>query len=274
LGRLRSEIYIARKDDLKNMEINLPLISPLSRKYYLYAGETQEKIHHRAGDVRQCLRYVCDHMVIQFVSSATKNKWKKLDLHDKIKASEEFMDISIVNKVLSAKAVGNKGAHEGEEGLYTVQDIENSLEAIKEFSLELFYSYFVKNGFGNFTNGSWVPTVFSTLPPIYRVEILNKYYQTNKSPFVIDKLSKAYLKSSMKKEGIDFLKDCLEKKEINEDQFMILRYDLDLLEKSFEKLGVADNLEKAKDNFNRLLPAIKEEDRDVFVCLVSMILNG
>ena len=78
----------------------------------------------------------------------------------------------------------------------------------------------------------------------------------------------------MKKEGIDFLKDCLEKKEINEDQFMILRYDLDLLEKSFEKLGVADNLEKAKDNFNRLLPAIKEEDRDVFVCLVSMILNG
>lgn len=37
------------------MEMSLPLISPLSRKYYLYAGEAEEKIHHRAVDIRICL---------------------------------------------------------------------------------------------------------------------------------------------------------------------------------------------------------------------------
>lgn len=256
------------------MEMNLPLISPLSRKYYLYAGETKEKSHHRAIDIRLCLEYVCDEVVIQFVTPETKNKWKKFKLHNKIEAAKEFMDNAIVDKVLIAKGIGNKGAHEGEEGGCTSQDIGDSLESIKQFSLEIFYSFFVKNGFEDVINGAWIPTVFSTLPPIYRVTILCKYYFNNPSPFVIDKLSKAYLKSGMKKEGIDFLEDCLNKKEINENDFLILKHDLDLLEQSFDKLHIADNLEVARDNFNRLLPIIKEDERDIFVCLVSMILNG
>lgn len=256
------------------MEMNLPLISPLSRKYYQYASEAEERIHHRAIDIRVCLEKVCDSIVIQLVSPQINNKWKKFNLHNKIEASKEFMDSTIVDKVLKAKGVGNDGAHKGEEVEYTSQDIDDSLEAIKLFSLEIFYSFFVKNGFGDLKNGSWVPTVFSTLPPIYRVTILNKYYINNPSPFVIDKLSKAYLKSGMKKEGLDFLDTCWKKKEINKEQLENLKYALDLLEQSFDRLKVANNLEEAKDNFNRLLPAIKENERDVFVCLVSMILIG
>jgi len=49
---------------------------------------------------------------------------------------------------------------------------------------------------------------------------------------------------------------------------------MDLLKQNFDKLPIAKDLESAKENFNRLLPAIEEEDRDSFVCLVSMILNG
>jgi len=256
------------------MEMDLPLISPLSRKYYLYAGETKERIHHRAVDIRMCLGYICDEIVIQFVSPETKNKWKKFNLHEKIEAAKEFMDNGVIDKVLEAKGIGNKGAHEGEEGAYTSQDIDGSLEVIKQFSLEIFYSYFVKNGFGSSGNRSWIPTVFSTLPPIYRVEILCKYYIYNQSPFVIDKLSKAYLKSGKKEEGIDFLENCFKKKQINELQFLILKDDLVLLEQSFNRLPIADNLEIAKNNFNRLLPSINEDQRDVFVCIVSIILNG
>ncbi|CAM4505382.1 hypothetical protein FHS16_005667 [Paenibacillus endophyticus] len=256
------------------MEMNMPLISPLSRKYYLYAGETKERIHHRAIDIRMCLEYICDEIVIQFVSPETNNKWNKYKLHNKIEATKEFMDSVVVDKVLKAKGIGNKGAHEGEEGAYTSQDIDDSLEAIKQFSLEIFYSYFLKNGFGDNEKRSWVPTVFSTLPPIYRVTILCKYYKYNQSPFVIDKLSKAYLKSGMKKEAIDFLENCFKKKEIVENQFVILKYDLDLLEQSFDRLPIADTLEVSKDNFNRLILSINEDERDVFVCLVSTILNG
>ena len=33
-------------------EIVIPLVSPLSRKYYAYASEKSEHKHHRAEDVR------------------------------------------------------------------------------------------------------------------------------------------------------------------------------------------------------------------------------
>lgn len=254
--------------------MNLPLISPLSRKYYLYAGEAEEKIHHRAVDIRVCLEYVCDEIVFQFVSSEIQQKWKKYKLHNKIEAAKEFMNNTVVDGLLNAKGIGNKGAHDGEEGQYSSQDIVDSQEAIKQFSLEIFYSYFEKNDFGNPQDRTWIPTVFSTLPPIYRVTILHKYYSCYPSPFVIDKLSKAYLKSGKKSEGINFLNECLNMKQISSEQFAVLKYDLDLLEQSFDKLHIANDLEMAKDNFNRLLPAIEEEKRDVFVCLVSLVLNG
>ncbi|HII4524293.1 TPA: hypothetical protein ACY4UK_001436 [Clostridium perfringens] len=256
------------------MEIKLPLISPLSRKYYTYAGENNERVHHRAVDVRLCLEYVCDEIVIQFVSPKIKKEWKSLNLDKKIKASKEFMDNAIVDEVLKAKIIGNKGAHNGEEGNYNSKDIDSSLEAIKKFSLEIFYSYFVQNGFGTSQNYSWIPTVFSTLPPIYRVEILKKYYTIDSSPFVIDKLSKAYLKSKMKDEAVRFLEKCFNNDEINVDQFETLMYDLEILEKSISRFKIANNLDEAKNNFNCLLPLIEEDKKDSFICLVSMILNG
>lgn len=256
------------------MEISLPLISPLSRKYYLYASETEEKKHHRAIDIRICLEYVCDEIVIEFVSSEEKNKWERYKLHQKIEATRAFMDSVTVERLLLAKGIGNEGAHKGEEVEYTAHDIEDALESIKQFSLEIFHVYFIKNGFDDLVNKSWVPTVFSILPPIYRVTILNKYYLCNPSLFVIDKLAKAYLKSGKKKEGINFLGDCLKKNEINSEQYIILKNDLDLLEQSFNKLNVVKDLEGAKNNFNLLLPTIEEDKRDIFVCLISMILNG
>lgn len=73
---------------MKSMDINLPLISPLSRKYYLYAGDTEQKAHHRAVDIRVCLEYVCDEIVIEFVSLKVKNKWARYKLHDKINATK------------------------------------------------------------------------------------------------------------------------------------------------------------------------------------------
>lgn len=97
-------------------EIVIPLVSPLSRKYYAYASEKSEHKHHRAEDVRICLEYICDHIIYIFVSEEDKEKWKKYKLDKKIKASRSFLDDEIVNKLLSAKCIGNAGVHEGEEG--------------------------------------------------------------------------------------------------------------------------------------------------------------
>ena len=154
--------------------ISIPLISPLSRKYYQYANDDSEKIHHRAEDVRICIEKVCDSIIIQLVKPDTKRKWKDYKLHNKIEACKEFMNPIIVDDLLNAKGIGNMGVHDGEEGNYSSQDIDKSLEAITTFSLEIVFSYFLINGFGNYQHNSWIPTVFSTLPPIYRVMILSK----------------------------------------------------------------------------------------------------
>ena len=158
-----------------NVETNQPLISPLSRKYYNYATEQDSKKHHRAEDVRICLEKICNDIIVDMVSDKDRSGWSKYKLHDKLNASSQFLDNdTILSKMIDAKVIGNKGVHDGEEGDYDVKDIEEALAVIKEFSLEIFVSYFVKNGF-NTQKESWIPTVFSILPPIYRVQILEKY---------------------------------------------------------------------------------------------------
>lgn len=147
-----------------------------------------------------------------------QSKWKNYDLAKKLSMAKRIMDEDIVNAVRIGKNVGNTGVHEGEEGEYTEEDIKESLDAIRKFSLEVFNCYFEKNGFEPAPEGSWIPVIFSTLPPAYRIEILKKYYCKHPSYFVADKL--------------------------------------------------------AKENFKTVLSALKEEDRDSFVCLMSMILLG
>ncbi len=255
------------------MSIDIPLISPVSRKYYDYANEKSSRKHHRAEDIRICLEYICDEIIVEFVSEEDKKKWGKYDLHKKLNASRVFLDKDIVDKLIAAKIIGNKGVHAGEEGNYSESDLEKSIESIKEFSLNVFLSFFKRNGFGN-QGSSWFPTVFSTLPPIYRVNILEKYYNFDPSIFVIDKLSKAYLKSGLAEKGINFLYECLDKKEITQEECAYFLQGINLLRQNFDKLPIAKDLESAKNNFNNLLPSIEEEKRDSFVCLVSVILNG
>ena len=255
-------------------DIIIPLVSPLSRKYYDYASAQNERKHHRAEDVRICLEYICDQLIFIFVSDEDKKKWKKYKLYDKLKASENFLDKTIVDKLTNARMIGNKGVHEGEEGAYGEQDIVDSLNAIKEFSLEIFYEYFKRNGFDCHTK-SWIPTVFSTLPPVYRIKILEKYYNDcDKSSFVIDKLSKAYLKGGLEEESRAFLMNCYKKKEISAELYEKFNEDISLLKRNISRLPIAKDLEAAKRNFNNLLPAIEENERNTFVCLMSIILNG
>lgn len=166
------------------------------------------------------------------------------------------------------------GVHEGEEGNYTEKDIVDSLNSIKDFSLEIFYVYFEKNGFSG-NKRTWVPTVFSTLPPIYRVKILVKYYNNcDRSIFVVNKLSKAYLKAELEKEVRQFLLHCYEKKEITAEGYEELENDILLLKNNISRLPIAMDLDVSKKNFNLLLPSIEENERDSFICLMSIILNG
>lgn len=254
--------------------IDIPLISPLHRKYFNYACDQKELKHHRAEDIRICLEKVCDDIIFNFVLPENQVNWTDYDLHEKIKASKGFLGKKVVNNLIEAKIIGNKGVHQGEEGDYSEEDIEQSLETIRHFSLAVFYSYFKKFGFVP-KQPSWVPTIFSTLPPKYRIEILVEYYNNcSKDFFVIDKLAKAHLKNGDEEKAREFIIQCRDSKEISDYEYEILDGDISLLKSSISLLPIATDLETAKNNFNNLLPSINEDERDGFVCLMSMILNG
>lgn len=258
----------------KNIEIDQPLISPLSRKYFNYASEQDSRKHHRAEDIRICLEKICDDIIVDMVSIEDQEQWSNYDLHDKLKASRQCLNSrKYMDKLIRAKILGNKGVHEGEEGGYDEKDIEKALEVIKEFSLEIFVVYFLKNGFEP-KEESWIPTVFSTLPPIYRILILEKYYERDKGFFVINKLSKAYVKDGRVEQAEKYLNDCYKKAELTNEQYNRLINDVSLLKVHLHRLPIAKDLETAKNNFNDLLSAIEVEKRDGFVYLVSSILNG
>lgn len=253
----------------------VPLISPLSGKYYNYALDEANRKHYRALDIRHCLELICDEIIVEFVSDADKKAWNNsdYDLHRKLKAAKPFLGKKTVDRLIQAKILGNTGVHKGEEGDYTEEDIEKATEAIRSFSLDVFLAYFKHYGFEPYQH-PWVPTVFSTLPPIYRIQILEKYYLVNPSPFVIDKLSKAYLKNGEKEKAQDYLLNCCNKKQLTTDQYNYLKNDIALLFEHIHRFPIAKNLSDARENFNQLLSSIDEEKRNSFVCLISTILNG
>jgi len=136
--------------------------------------------------------------------------------------------------------------------------------------------YFKKHGF-EAQGVAWMPTAFSTLPPSYRVLILEKYYVTNPTKFVIDKLSIAYLKNREEEKARTFLKICFENGEIDKGLYEYYDSNLTMFENAFRKnikrFSIANNLDEAKSNFDKLLPSITEGDRNSFIVLLSMILN-
>lgn len=255
------------------MNFEIPLITPVSLKYFNKSQIKENETYYRALDIRLCLEKICNDLLVQFIPDTEKEKWLKLTLHNKLISAKSFMDNNIITKLINTKLIGNSGVHDGEESNIKSIDIENSLISIQEFSLEIFLAYFKKFGFFE-PGGSWVPVIFSTLPPIYRVKILKKYFQYDKSKLIIDKLSMALLKSNMIDESYDFIKSCLKNNYINEYDYYDFNEKLKLLEHSLDKLPISQNLIASKERFNTLINSIPENERDTFSIIVSLILNG
>lgn len=248
----------------------VPLISPLSRKYYDYACNDEAYLHHRGLDIRHCLEIICNELVCKLLEPENPEKWLKYPLFDKIKSTSEFLDKQVYSDIMQARLLGNVAVHEGEEGSYNADDIENALHAITQFSIELLYHALDKYGFSEKTPSTL--TLVSVLPPVYRVQVLEKLYKNGTTTYtVIDKLSKAYLKNGEEQKAYDFLKQCLDEAEISYDDCLYLARGIAQLSPLLPQCSIAQSLEMSRQNFNRLHNG---EDSDAMVCLLSIILNG
>lgn len=256
----------------------VPLIVPMASKYFEKIDNKNVDKYYRAVDLRICLEKICDEFIYKFIEENDKIGWAKNNLYNKLFICEEYLDKKCIDALMNAKNIGNTGAHEGEEGDYTEQQFIEAKKAIFDFSLEVLAFYLRKYGYANLENGgSWIPYFFSTLPPLYRVKVLRKYFEFNKEGIVIEKLAMAYTKAGKHEEMIAFLDECLTKKYINNIQHESLLDEMKQIEGSLSKLPIAKTMQDAKKNFNYACTQIApccDLHNEPFVLLMSLIFYG
>lgn len=81
------------------MCIDIPLITPLSMKYYNKASFKENETYYRALDIRLCLEKICDEIILEFVSSEAKKNWSKYTLHKKLESAKSFLDSAVIKEI-------------------------------------------------------------------------------------------------------------------------------------------------------------------------------
>lgn len=253
------------------MPLLIPLITPISKKYFMKATQDNET-YYNALDLRLCLEKIADTMVAEFIPANECVNFKKLTLHQKLLKAKTFMPDEIIDRLIKVKALGNEGAHEGQEACLTKEDIQDALQHIMDFSLALFVVMLRK--YGLYTpGGSWIAPVLSTLPPIYRIQILEEYIKYEQSPLAVEKLSMAYLKNDMEEQAFQILNQYYKAGTIDDYFYESMKEKLGILKPQLRICPIAKDLQMAKENFNQLLLVIPKEKQNDFILLMSLILN-
>jgi len=131
---------------------------------------------YRATSIRSCLENIVDTVfihLVDFETDCTAKQWERKTLYDKLKVLERFFPSDINTKIHSIRQLGNKGAHQKGHNSLTQESVDETLKTLSRLCEWTILSYFQKNGFNH---DSWMPTIFSTLQPAYRIRILEDLF--------------------------------------------------------------------------------------------------
>jgi len=287
----------------------LPLL-PKSALEYFNDIDDSNKLYLKATSIRTCLENIVDTIFIHIINEDNNidtKKWEKQDLYEKIKSLDSFFSKNRQKQLHQIRKVGNKGTHPKLHKMLKENDISISLNDLSKLSEWTILSYFQKYGF---KINTWLPTIFSTLQPIYRIRILEPYFyslkfeneelikhlekiQYNTDNFIftriedvtdkekeldeiiliIDKLSMAYLKNKEYEKSINFIKKLFNKNIINERFKNEMIEKLELLWKSFNHLPISQNIEETKNRFTEIMKVVKKEEESLFITIFTAIIS-
>lgn len=169
-------------------QIEIQKISPLMPKEalsYFVDGTSGNRLYLRATSIRNCLENIVETIFIYIIDDNKKNKWRKENLNGRLELLKDFFPQDINEKLHKIRKVGNKGAHQAGHKDLIEEEIELTLNDLSQICELTILSYFKKYGF---IEHSWIPTVFSTLPPVYRIRILEQLFtidDIDKEEFII-----------------------------------------------------------------------------------------
>lgn len=157
------------------LEKNAPLIPESTMKYFKDSSKLSYPTYMRVVGMRNCLENIVNTVFIHLTARNSKQKWTKdTSLSKKISLTKDYFPNDIFKKIDNLRDVGNKVHPDTEEHKnLTHQEINLALEDVGKICEWVITSYLKKNGFNEY---SWIPTMLSTLPPMYRVDILEELF--------------------------------------------------------------------------------------------------
>ena len=154
---------------MKELKIS-PLMPEVALEYFL-DGESSNRLYLRATSIRNCLENIVDTIFVHILNDEQRKGWEKKNLFSRLSTLNDFFSDERSKQIHSIRKIGNKGAHQSGHKELKEEDINLSLNDLSLLCEWTIAAYFVKNGF---TEHPWIPTVFSTLPPIYRIRTLEE----------------------------------------------------------------------------------------------------
>lgn len=287
----------------------LPLL-PKSALEYFKDAEDSNKLYLKATSIRNCLENIVDTIFIHIVDHSNTinlNQWNNKKLFDKLKSLENYFSEDIFAQIHNIRKIGNKGAHSKSHKELSQENISITLQDLSQLSEWTILAYFKKYGF---KVNTWLPTIFSTLQPIYRIRILEPYLnslsidneefinhqekiQYNSDNFIftekkditeqdieldeiiliIDKLSMAYLKNREYKKSIEFIENCFDRKIINQRLKIEILDKLNMLWNEIDNLPISNNILDTKKHFENIMKVVKKEEETLFITLFTAVIS-
>lgn len=227
----------------------------------------------RANSVR---RYLEGSIEIFMKKNITKefglkdSEWDKKDLFDQINLIGEYYNKKFEGKLHKVRKVGNKGSHFGK--VVSNEELRNAINIINNIFEYLVIEYFKKHKFGSEPP---VLTLLSALPPRSRIKIIEGLGENREcNKWIIDKLSMAYLKNNQIDKSKDYLKECLDKKYINDEEYRYFVEKIDLLNSQISKFDISKNIFDTKRIFELLITDENYKNYSEFVELFFVLLSG
>ncbi len=255
------------------LDVNIPLLPSHASAYLEDAKNSQQKKYLKAVSVRNCLECIMDTVFVYLKEeNCTENerkKWIKLKLFKKIESLSSFFPNDILNQIHDIRKLGNKGAHQGGHKDLNTSDINSAIKVLSEICEWTILQYFKKYGFDT---QPWVPTIFSTLPPMYRQRILEDLFKDDKSLLLADKLAMVYLKGGDYNKSISFLKRCHDENIIDSAFMYQMIEKMDILKLQINRLPIAKSLENTSINLREIIKSVEDKDISMFIILFSSIV--
>lgn len=146
-------------------------LMPQSALDYYWDERNVSLLYHKAGSIHSCLENIVDTIFVHLVEPGDKKVWRQPNLNKRIDLLRHFFPEDVIQRLHNLRSLGNDGAHQANHRTLSEDRIRDGLRDLGLTCELTLLTYLRKHGL---RSKAWVATVFSTLPPVYRVRILEQ----------------------------------------------------------------------------------------------------